>query len=213
MSRELKRGFSGYTLSEILIALAILGVCMSVAIPMMAQSREKSLRTAVLKEAVQMLYGIEREGMATDELRYDNFKEYYLQRINAIKYCRTSSDAEGCWDPVVQGSATNENPVGGGVILANGAAIVGMNNFSEIPPSEQAILLPAFQNGQVYNGILIDWNGIKKPNVLGEDQLHIMMCFGVRPCLYAAGVTQQPGTVAPLNLDVNNVNLFKETFK
>jgi prepilin-type N-terminal cleavage/methylation domain-containing protein len=172
---------SGFTLSEILIALAILGVCLSVSVPMMSQSRDQSKKKVVFKETINLLYGIMREGMVTDEMDWTNLRSYYFKRVNAVKVCPTnaSDPVQGCWDKLVQGNISWEADEGG-VVLASGAVIIGFADGTL--PSD-------------YEGIYIDWNGKIGPNLYGDDQMWLSLCFMTNKC--GAGATQLPGTIAP----------------
>jgi prepilin-type N-terminal cleavage/methylation domain-containing protein len=181
----------GFTLSELLIALAILGICLSVSIPLMAQSREQSQKKVAFKEALWMLETIMREGMTTGELVQDNFGSYYLGRINAVKTCRNNASTDGCWNFPTQsyaGSAAGDESDEPGVILASGMQIVGFNNPYLAVDDPCGCL----------NGLLLDWNGPKTPNRLGQDQLWVMISYGDKPSCFnddRYGLDQKPGTV------------------
>jgi prepilin-type N-terminal cleavage/methylation domain-containing protein len=168
---------AGYTLSEILIALAILGVCMSVAMPMMAQSRDQAARRAILKEVVVSLYQAMREGMLTDTVYMDNAATYFSQKMNAVKTCPVSARTEGCWNPPVIPYQFQNQQVASrdaGFVLASGAVVMGFNNL----PWKQ--VGPGCETGQecIYEFITVDANGEKVPNELGKDQLVITLNMG-----------------------------------
>jgi prepilin-type N-terminal cleavage/methylation domain-containing protein len=172
----MKTTLHGYTLSEILIALAILGVCLAVAIPLLAQSRDKAVRNATFKELMVILYEPIRAGMLTDELKPENFGDYILDRVNATKTCRgiapTGGSVQGgCWS-ATQGIAVpgNTEELEAGFVLPNGAQVIGLSNccYGTGP-------VPVDSWG---NGIVLDYNGPKGPNLIGQDILAVDLCYG-----------------------------------
>jgi prepilin-type N-terminal cleavage/methylation domain-containing protein len=201
----------GYTLSEILIALAILGICLAVSIPLLAQPRDQSQKKAVFKESINMLYEIMREGMASDELNTGNARTYFLNRLNAVKVCPEVQATDptktafggGCWThPSADVAEVNDEA---GVVLANGVTIAGFKDCCDGPPTGL---------GRWWNDVIIDWNGPKGPNVQGNDQLLVIMAYG------SDGYITTPGNIAPCDIcdgDLTNGNssttLFNEIFK
>jgi prepilin-type N-terminal cleavage/methylation domain-containing protein len=194
---------NGLTLSEILIALAILGIVMSVAIPTLATQRENVAKKAVFKETLKTLEDIMREGFASGDYDINTVTraDYFLSKINAVKTCRNTV-SDGCWDAIKGGPL----PEGGeaGFVLHNGVVLTGLDGA-----------LPATDGNTAY----IDWNGTKPPNQLGEDQLWITMCFGeLFDCgsvksgtlSYNTGMSTPPMTT-PADVDKNR-NLYKSIY-
>jgi prepilin-type N-terminal cleavage/methylation domain-containing protein len=196
---------NGFTLSEILITLAILGVCLAIGIPLLAQQREKSVRNAAMKEVVLMLSEITREGVVSGDLTISNLKNFYFSRINANQLC--DSGMNGCWDVTSQGVVAYDEQLDPGLILPNGVRITGFDNCCNQLAN------------QWHNGIAIDWNGTKGPNLMGEDQLHVQACFGPEDCtlLSYPGYTVKVGTIGPNHTvaaqDAQNLQLWLEIFK
>jgi prepilin-type N-terminal cleavage/methylation domain-containing protein len=196
--KHTQRKTQGYTLSEILIALAVLGICLAIAIPLLSQAREQTVRKAVMKEMITVLYDISRQGITNDELTPTNFSNYLLDKINGVRVCRgNASDASdplntngACWDSSIQGDAEGEFNEGG-VVFANGARMVGFNNCCTT-------------GGEYTNGIYMDWNGIKPPNLVGQDQLHVILCFGYSDCSADLDIYNPPITQG-------NIGLYRST--
>jgi prepilin-type N-terminal cleavage/methylation domain-containing protein len=196
----------GFTLSEILICLAILGVILGISIPLLAMNRQKEQKKTVFKETIQVLMEITRGGMADDELLPENFTKYYFDRMNAIRHCPVDATAQGCWTAPAFAESTAP-----GVVLLNGSVIIGMDTVSKPYPPPLALF---YDRGVLSNGVLIDWNGAKGPNLVGDDQLYVDICYGPQPC---EGEPHQPGTIVPYNPAVtgsnaNNPVLFKQIF-
>ena len=90
-------GKHGFTLSELLIALGILGVIATFTIPKILNSQANSQKTAVFKEAIATVVDINYSGSLQGEITCPNRRDYFLDRINAIQICNTDSEAQGCW--------------------------------------------------------------------------------------------------------------------
>jgi prepilin-type N-terminal cleavage/methylation domain-containing protein len=185
----------GFTLAELLIALAILGVIATFAIPKVLLSQANQKRNAVLKEVIGMLSDIEYQGWITKQVTTSTqFQSWYFSKINAVKLCNSNSLSEGCWtsaqgDPAP--SARNEP----GVILANGAYVVGMDSD---PGDDDGA-------GHVSNTILIDWNGPDGPNLTGQDQLSVYVCYGTQDCPYLQPSGNiKAGTLGPARVFVDD---------
>lgn len=146
-----------FTLAELLIALAILGVIATFTIPKILSAQQAEKRKSIFRETYaalsQTLYeGIKLKGQVTDTSSY----WIYLQsNLNAVKYC-TNASTEGCWP----GASDNVNntPSRRGILLHNGAMITDFD----------------FGNPSADN-LWIDWNGTVGPNMHCEDQIPVVV--------------------------------------
>lgn len=171
LTKRLQRN-SGFTLAELLIALAILGVIATFTIPKVLTSQNDSKRTAVMKEAVATLNNVLQQGLLEGGVTDSNLGTYYLNHLNAIKICDTNAKTQGCWSNVATTFAGQEATPG--VVLANGAFICGFDDAS---------------SGTGADTIAIDWNGADGPNTEGND---IMM---VRAIVDNSTITDRVSTV------------------
>jgi prepilin-type N-terminal cleavage/methylation domain-containing protein len=171
-------GRHGFTLAEVLIALALLGVIAAFSIPKILQSSSDNQKGPIFRETLGTLSQIIHEGYLSNAIRATSDYSYFSTRINTLKACPGDANAQGCWSNAQQGTALNSESIQAGFVLPNGVRITGFN--AQMSDDE--------------NGVYIDWNGISQPNRLGEDQLYVMMCYR-SPCTYIAG--QKGGQILP----------------
>ena len=153
---------SGFTLSELLIALAILGLIATFTIPKILQSTSTQSRDSVLKETIssigELFYTAHQLGGVANS---NDSGGYILDNMNFVTYCPSDSEAEGCWDTATQGTLSNNEEQEPGGILANGASLTGIRR----------------SDGSSSDNLVIDWNGLDGPNQIGQDQLMISLCY------------------------------------
>ncbi|MCE3236175.1 MAG: hypothetical protein K0Q50_2355 [Vampirovibrio sp.] len=154
---SLHRGFS---LAELLISLAVLGVITVFAIPKVLSAQQDQRCRAVAKEAYAALSQIQSQGLVEGVLSAATVGDYVMSRLNTVKVCPNDAAEEGCWDSATQGIAMEMNEPG--VILHSGAYVLGLNNCCGTADG-----LPA---GELQNGVFIDANGPAGPNLVGHDQ-------------------------------------------
>jgi len=153
--RSLPNKPSGFTLAELLIALAVLGIIAAFTIPKVLTSQQSNKDSAILKETVSALEDIILNGIKRGEINTasPDMSTYVKSRINAIRVCANAT-ADGCWihasDCPFPAEFTES-----GYILANGATLAG------------------FRDAITYEGFMIDANGATPPNLLGQDQLYL----------------------------------------
>lgn len=182
----------GFTLAELLSVMMILGVIMTFTIPKVLAASDDSRKKTVFREAIASINAIIYNGNITGQLQKGAADVYILNHINAIKICQTDSSAQGCY---AQGfSPFPAELTEPGVVLAGGAAIIGVSDGYDAG------------NDQWEDGLLIDWNGNDGPNVHGEDQIWLKVCYGPQKCLSDI----RPGQV--MAFDPPSVDLYKEIF-
>jgi len=140
----------GFTLAELLIALLILGVIATFTIPKILYSSRQEQKTAVFKEIISTISSL---AYTANMLRDTT---YVPNHINAVKVCDTNAATQGCWTQTNSIGAESTEP---GYVLHNGATVAGFNAFTGA------------------NGIIVDWNGAAGPNVRGDDQIYLHVCY------------------------------------
>ncbi len=169
---KLKKFFSAFTLTELLIALAILGALAAMTIPSLMEGLQKKQLIVLLKNTVGQI-----EQLAHNQMIAKNSKDLTLtdfvnpdkllveKNFPITKSCKKTED---CWSEsyrVIDGlkpfsRVLEDNPKS--VILKNGAIIsyyyYETSSFPVLPDGDKVI------------GIFhVDVNGTEKPNMLGRD--------------------------------------------
>ena len=167
---------SGFTLSEVLLALALLGIVAAFTIPKILQSQADMQRKSVFKDAYDTLGNLIYSGglskgyisSGTYASSQASFISYILSNINALRTCPNNSTTEGCWTAPPDIAGESGQP---GYVTPSGAVVVGLADLDY--GTSPAYGPPSFGWG---NGLLIDWNGPSGPNQYGEDWLAVWYC-------------------------------------
>lgn len=176
MFEKNKKSLFGFTLTELLIALTIIGAIAGLTIPSLMENLQKKLLITQLKStigAVQQLANNQLIYYKTKNLLETDFADptKLLQEKNfpIVKQCST---AAACWsekykklsDMGVTTRVTEGNPKS--VILKNGAILSYSN----------ATGYPVLSNEDQAIGIFyVDVNGGDKPNIIGRDVFWFLM--------------------------------------
>lgn len=170
---KLKKLFSAFTLTELLIALAILGALAGMAIPSLMEGLQKKQLTLQLKNTIAGIQQIAHNQMIaknTKDLTLTDFNspEKLLSEKNfpIVKSCEKAAD---CWTESykkISGNTASTRYLEGdnrSIILKNGAIIsYGLSNSATKG-------LPSDSDDRDIGIFRIDVNGIDKPNMIGRD--------------------------------------------
>lgn len=167
---------TGFTLTEVLVALGIIGVVSAMTVPTLTQNWQRRAHTTELQKVynefqhafdrllteshVSNLY--EASIAVTSSGAETSAKDFLLNHFKITKECglNTSSGCFASTYHTLSGSASNNpNFAGYNVLLASGSAIA----FSTVNNSGANI------NGMTYGRIIVDVNGSDGPNVGGRD--------------------------------------------
>lgn len=181
----------GFTLAELLIALAILGVIATFTIPKVLSNQADAKKKAVYRETLATLSDIVYQGQITGALGDGNFDTYLFSKVNGYKLCQSDADTEGCWSHATPGGG---NPKVG-FVLHSGATVAGIGDGSGSGPEYR-------------DSFYVDWNGAALPNTEGDDQIRVRACWGQGSC--SAG--QRVGTLAPEPGFASSASLYSTVF-
>jgi len=177
-----------FTLSEVLIALTIIGVVSALTIPSILQTTERQDTISKLKKTYSVLnnwqtraqvdYGHHSMWDSPDEIGLENYYIKYIKPyFNIMKRCNTGSEC---------GYKSN-NPF----TMLNGGAGVFVNQdsrvaFSTLDGMNFSFVVFSNTTGSLYPVVKVDINGAKGPNRYGRD---VFMFYrtedkGVKPYYY-----------------------------
>ena len=200
MSSKSSKTIQGFTLAELLIALAILGVIATFTIPKILAGSSESQNKALFKETISAINEVVYDGVMSNEL-YSGMTgypdDYVIDRINAIQVCMTDAEAEGCWD-IASGDHGAENHESG-FVLATGATVTG---------------IAANNNGTLgADRFIMDINGAEGPNTIGEDVIRLEFCYDQTGSLWGSTSCRAEGTVVGRSLPAANVTLWRSLWQ
>ncbi len=158
----------GFTLSEVLITLAIVGVLAVLVIPGLVKDTNNKAMMSLLQGTVSIFNNAvqnELTSVGTSDIKntdaYNDPVKFLKTRLEVRKEC-TGGTPNACYGKASEYRNLNGGNVGiwtnSGVLLANGVAIDilknNINNFAD----------------QKYLPVGIDLNGSKEPNIAGVDR-------------------------------------------
>lgn len=145
-------GERGFTLSELLISLSVLGLIAALTLPAIFNSVNKAKRSAIIKETLNAIQTAALEESSTTAASSDSFG-FFRKHLN-VKECTNTLPMLNPWN--------SEDYIG--CVLHNGAWLKNLNNLDE---SLEVIHL--------------DWNGDEGPNTFGEDRMLVTVNWGPAP--------------------------------
>jgi prepilin-type N-terminal cleavage/methylation domain-containing protein len=155
---------TAFTLSELLVSLAILGLIASMVMPKVIYGIDQAQNKAKLKETIAII-----EALASDaylEGAYSTKRwDYFINRTKLIKICSSNGVTEGCL-----GNGTTFEDEQSAFVLQNGVTVGGINSFRGDDEFNKL------------DGWVIDVNGVVGPNEFGKDVIYI-----IAPSFYADG--------------------------
>lgn len=169
----LKHATRAFTMAEVLIVLALLGVIAAFTLPKIIQSQAQHQKVSILKEAYSAVSSIAYKGIVSGEfmgiaegapveyLAGTTHANYFFSNLNALQICRTVAEGPQC-RPTDYTSWPNSQ----WVVLPNGATIM----FGWITDKQI--------------NLAIDYNGSNAPNEWGADMLDFDVFY--RSATYAA---------------------------
>lgn len=179
MFEKNKKSLFGFTITELLIALTIIGAIAGLTIPSLMENLQKKLLITQLKSTIgavqqlannQLIYYKTKDLLETDFA--DPAKLLIEKNFPIVKQC---GSAKECWsekykkisDMAVSDRVTSENAdTGKTVILKNGSILTytqGENLSTSYPEIKNS------DGDKVIGMFRIDVNGADKPNIIGRD--------------------------------------------
>jgi prepilin-type N-terminal cleavage/methylation domain-containing protein len=149
----------GFSLSELLISVAVLGLISALTLPAVYNSVQKNQKKAVLKESVSVVQTAFLHCLNMGECSSGDYGKMY-DNINATTLCKESDGSCTFSYPIAGAPSESTNTNSVGYLLQTGAYMWG------------------FQTDSVHqsDAFVIDFNGEAAPNVVGEDVLYLLRC-------------------------------------
>jgi prepilin-type N-terminal cleavage/methylation domain-containing protein len=199
-----------FTLSELLIAVAVLGFIATFAIPKVLTAVEEHRKVTVFKEsygivsqAIDKLFIEGIDGNIGHVAMYAKLQEY----IAAVKYCPNNALTEGCRTTTLSGWEVRP-----AMVLQNGAVV----HISIYDPTVSWPSNIEFE---------LDYNGDAGPNTAGAggfstlDTVVLLANYGAAPMTHPTQLTPQgnpyvirPNTIVPWNPNTDGAFGFYELF-
>jgi prepilin-type N-terminal cleavage/methylation domain-containing protein len=169
---------TAFTLSELLITLAIFGTVAALTLPQVSQVIETNKQRVLLKETITTISQGMKQAVSVVG-RGGNPTQYFYNHLSAQKVCDTDFLAQGCSTDITLW------PSEPAFVLPTGVTVVGLQ--------------PGVGTASE-DGFGIDVNGDTGPNIWGRDRLTLLVCLNpeiVNQCNRILPVSKrQPGAVA-----------------
>lgn len=174
-----------FTLSEVLLALALVGIIAAMVIPGTMHYANKKMLTSQLKNTVVGLQDLAQEQLAESKTKVMSDTDFAKSSIllssayfDVLKNCNASDPCFAASYKTIANSSSitktknNVNLKNGGIQLKSGIAIRYDSNYETEDGnlSVETYKFSATNTKELYFGTFyIDVNGLDKPNVLGRD--------------------------------------------
>jgi len=172
---------NGFTLAEVLITLAIIGVIAAITIPTLLQNKQEQELKIAFKKTYSEL------AQATQRVIHDNggtmvgicptsspdcLKDKYEAYLNIIKSCISSQANGNCWyDNDGSSKYLSGNPKtdwsDNATLMLNNGSVVRISMYDIECKSDK------FSPKGDCGAFIVDVNGLKKPNIVGKDIFYI----------------------------------------
>jgi prepilin-type N-terminal cleavage/methylation domain-containing protein len=176
----------GFTLSELLVSLSVLGLIAALTLPSIFSSVKESREKAIFKESINMLQVLHHQG-SMEGYTTESLNRYVLANAVTVKTCIRSA-TEGCTYGVTNNWGSME--------LHNGAVVWD--------------LITTGGTLTTSNYIWLDVNGSNAPNSVGQDILIFTVCL-VDGCPNAT--RKNVGYMEPWQSNAANIALYQSIFK
>ncbi len=155
---------SGFTLSEVLVTMAVIGVISALTVPTLINNYQRKAYTLQLRKVVRelsdaadMLMTEEGKPKFSATTGYNNLDDFVTQRLKTLKTC-SSSSTTGCF--------ANEKYSSISGTVADNTFSCGGNSY--VLADSAAICLYRTEGSQDVT-VVVDTNGQEGPNVAGRD--------------------------------------------
>ncbi len=204
----------GFTLAEVLITLAVIGVVAALTIPTLAKNYQNAQYLSALKKAYTQMNQVFLR-MAVDSGQSDSISSYFVytgnsadsqnqsgdaiaKYYNLAKNCRSASSALGCvatYNNNIDGTSSSNTAFDNRsdyykFLTKDGMSFsFGLMSASSGNHSCNYHVVPD-PNSPLYNvcgWVIIDVNGFKKPNFMGRDVFMFEITSNKIPMLYPEG--------------------------
>ncbi len=182
---------NAFTLTEILIALAVIGVIAGTTIPVFITNTNNHAYVAGLKRGYLALKTATSEiimenagtaeslaGNGTIHPDMDDLMEKYCTKLSCMRKCNVGAPSQDCWaipGKSLDGNTTwnwntnFQNSTISSAVLSNGMTVAFYFLPNVAPKCNDAGVLKSDGGGYGCATILLDVNGFKKPNIHGRD--------------------------------------------
>jgi len=199
-------GANAFTLAEVLLTLAIIGVVAALTIPAVITKVTKDQYVVGLKKAYNTLKAVEREAIqehgpmenwtwSTGDDPTADFEKYFLPHFDVLKNCGATTE-EGCFAEEL--TVLSGNSAGYSVNTAGYYKIITSDGMSWAY-GKTGSTTPLWSRGWFY----VDVNGLKGPNRWGRDifTFHVFPSnLGIKP----DGSYYEDGKTPMLTSDVDS---------
>jgi prepilin-type N-terminal cleavage/methylation domain-containing protein len=122
--------YKGFTLSELLVSLGVLGLIAGLTIPSIVNSVESSKKRAIFKEDIQILSQVFTDMVQSGYGQNISIVANLTPKLNATKVCDTDIVAQGCMKTAPTGLSYGDSV---GFLMPNKSVILFPKNYTTTP--------------------------------------------------------------------------------